>query len=125
VEKATPGMSVTRRRAVRDGLFRDGRIANVIKAESGELVRIDYIPERRPASLYLADDPTISHLRPERDAGGTQAASDQAAGVGDASASLRPVLKRTQGRRTQIPPPQTDLLDDGEDAAEKGSNERS
>jgi hypothetical protein len=102
-----------RRRAVRDGLLRDGRIANVVKAENGELVRIDHCPERRPARLYLADDPTISHLRPDPAADGPQTAAASGGGGVDASAALRPALKGPQAVAADDPPPQTDLLDDG------------
>jgi AAA domain/DnaB-like helicase N terminal domain len=87
VVERTPGMRDTRRRAVRDQLLRAGKIVNVVKDDSGQQVRLDHCPERRQAHLYLAGDPTIGHLRPGRDADGTQSA---AAGGEGATADLRP-----------------------------------
>jgi AAA domain len=74
VEQETRGIRSERRRAVRDDLLRAGTIVNVAKKD-GERIILDHCPERRPASLHLADDPTIGHLRPDPDADGTQAAS--------------------------------------------------
>jgi AAA domain len=74
VEKETRGMGDERRRAVRDDLLRAGTIANVVK-ENGERVILDHCPERRPASLFLADDPTIRHLRRSPAADGPQPAA--------------------------------------------------
>jgi hypothetical protein len=80
VVEATPGMGDKRRRAVRAGLFREGRIVNIAKDEDGALVALDHCPERKPARLHLGDDPTIAHLRLGSAAAEPQAAADQAAG---------------------------------------------
>ena len=76
VEEQTTGIGKERRRTVRDTLLRAGKIANVVK-ESGERVVIDTCPERRPARLYLGNDPTIRHLRRESGADGAQTAPAQ------------------------------------------------
>jgi hypothetical protein len=72
IEEATPGVARKRRRDIRDRLLRDGRIVNVVKGKDGAEVALDSCPERRPASLYVGDDPTISHLRPASGADGAQ-----------------------------------------------------
>lgn len=74
VEEQTPGMARGRRKTVRDELLRAGTVVNIVKDENGELVALDHCPERRPARLYLADDPTIRHLRPDPGADGAQTA---------------------------------------------------
>jgi hypothetical protein len=63
VEDQTKGIRAERRRQVRDGLLAARRIVNVVK-ENGVETALDHCPERRPSRLYLADDPTIKHLRP-------------------------------------------------------------
>jgi len=62
LDNATRGMSDERRRDVRDDLLRARRIANIVKRD-GEQVILDHCPPRKEASFYLADDPTIRHLR--------------------------------------------------------------
>jgi hypothetical protein len=74
VEEATPGVARERRRAARDGLLQAGQIVNIAKSDDGTLVALDHCPERKPARLYPAGDPTIIHLRPERGAAAAQAA---------------------------------------------------
>jgi hypothetical protein len=81
VEAAVKGARADRVRAVRDGLLAAGKIVNV----DGDELRP--LQERRAAHLYLAGDPTIRHLRPARDADGTQAASLWAEGEAAESAS--------------------------------------
>jgi hypothetical protein len=91
VEDATPGVNRQRRRDVRDGLFVAGRIVNV-RRKKGEPDRgLDHVEEATPARLYLADDPTISHLRPESGADGAQLENPAPArGAGDPKLHLRP-----------------------------------
>jgi hypothetical protein len=72
LEEATPGVGKERRKKVRDGLLADGRIVNVGKDENGQEVALDRVVERVPARLFLAHDPTISHLRRDSGAGGAQ-----------------------------------------------------
>ncbi len=72
VETSIKGVRNDRIRVVRDMLLRDGRLVNVVKRD-GVDVALDHCPERSPARLYLADDPTITHLRPGRGADGAQA----------------------------------------------------
>jgi Bifunctional DNA primase/polymerase, N-terminal/AAA domain len=74
VEERTKGIRAERRRQVRDGLLAARRIVNVVK-ENGVETALDHCPERRPSRLHAVDDPTIAHLRPARDADGTQTAS--------------------------------------------------
>jgi AAA domain-containing protein len=100
VEEATPGVNRQRRRDVRDGLFASGRILNV-KRKKGELESaLDKVEEAAPSHLYLADDPTISHLRPESGAVGAQ--SEPAGGETD-DERLRPAphLKGAQKAQAQ------------------------
>lgn len=100
VERLTPGMRADRRRRLRDRLLADGRIINIVRDEGVERA-LDHCPERRPARLFHADDPTISHLRPSADADGTQIAS--AGGPRQTeSASLRPDLRRDAGRDADV-----------------------
>jgi hypothetical protein len=75
VEEATPGANRQRRMAVRDGLLRSGLIVNVVKDEA-----LDHCPERTPAHLYLAADPSIAHLLPASGAVGEQSAPARGAG---------------------------------------------
>jgi hypothetical protein len=71
LEQMTPGVNRQRRRDVRDGLFAAGRIVNIVSLDGSE-VALDRCPERKPARLYLADDPTITHLRPDPGAAAAQ-----------------------------------------------------
>jgi AAA domain/DnaB-like helicase N terminal domain len=87
VVEQTKGVGDKRRKAIRDRLLRDAVIVNVAKGESGEVVRLDHCPERRAASLYLANDPTIQHLRLSPAAAEPQAAAARGEGV---TADLRP-----------------------------------
>jgi AAA domain len=64
VEAKVRGIGNDRKRAVRDGLFRDGRILNVVK-QDGVHVALNHCPERSKARLYVAEDPAITHLRRE------------------------------------------------------------
>ena len=95
VSDAVTGVRAARKKAVRDRLLGAGRIVNVVRSD-GRDVALDHCPERRPAHLHVANDPTIRHLRPDPDADGTQSAS---AGVraDQPSASLRPDIKRDAG----------------------------
>jgi hypothetical protein len=73
IEEGTRGIRHERRRTIRDRLLTDGVIVNTAKDKvSGNQVRLDHCPERRPAHLYRADDPTIAHLRPGPGADGAQ-----------------------------------------------------
>jgi AAA domain len=74
IEQAIPGVRSAQRRAVRDRLLTTGRLVNIGK-QNGADVWLTECPERKVARLYLADDPTIRHLRPDPDAAGTQTAS--------------------------------------------------
>lgn len=111
VEEATPGVKSQTRRGVRDDLLRRGLLINIGKGDK----LLDHVPERQAARLYLADDPTIQHLRPDPDADGTQTASTWAAG-GNRSPDqhLRPASRsnRDADVGTQIPPPSEELWGD-------------
>ncbi len=50
VEEATPGVGVVRRRAVRDGLLKAGRIVNVVKIEGVETLSPRFRDDARPVS---------------------------------------------------------------------------
>jgi AAA domain len=126
VEEQTPGMAKERRRAVRDGLLRAGKIVNLAKDETGELVALNRCPERKPARLYLGADPAIRHLRP--DPGADEAQSAPPGGERQPN-RLRPAprLKEGAGAQAQILTPQIalggdsylDNTDAAEDAAER------
>ena len=92
VEEAAPGVNRQRRMAVRDRLFAGGRIVNITK-EDGAEVALAYCPERRASRLYLAAEPSISHLLPARGAGGEQIAPDSGAEGSAASAPCSPPYK--------------------------------
>jgi hypothetical protein len=104
VEETTPGVGRQRRRTIRNALLREGQIVNVAKAESGELLALDHCPERKPARLYRADDPTISHLRPDPGAAEAQTAPARAVG---GQMHLRPAPRPigAQGAGADDPPP--------------------
>jgi hypothetical protein len=95
IEEAVPGVNATRRRGVRDRLLAAGRIVNVI-TDKGRQVALDHCPERKSASLYVAEDPTIEHLRPDSDSDQIQIASGRGEGASTASESCVPL----KGRRT-------------------------
>jgi hypothetical protein len=117
VQEATPGVRAERRRTIRDRLLAAGTIVNVAKID-GVQTAIAEVPERRSASLYRADDPTIAHLRPDPDADGTQAGSLWGDGDSAPSASLRPDSSRDAGRDADADhPPATRLLDETTAAA--------
>jgi hypothetical protein len=69
-----------RRMKVRDRLFSEGQIVNVVKNEQGNLEALTHCPERRPSRLHLHSDPTISHLLLTPGAVGEQSAPAGAAG---------------------------------------------
>src|SRR5262249_12133211 len=94
------------RRAVRDVLLADGRIVNVVK-QDGRLQALAEVPERKPARLYLADDPAISHLRPDPAADGPQVVAAWAALVADGSAACGPGLRGPKAVRPQPGSPST------------------
>jgi hypothetical protein len=71
VEEAIPGVRSARRRAIRDRLLTAGQLVNIGK-EDGVAVWLTECPQRKAARLFLPDDPTIRHLRPDPDADGTQ-----------------------------------------------------
>jgi hypothetical protein len=104
IAKAVKGVRDERRRDVRDRLFAEGLIVNVVRRDGAE-VAIAECPERRPSRLYLADDPVIVHLRPDPDAAGPQMPLP---GVGSDSAHLRPASPpyRDAGRRDADERPQ-------------------
>jgi AAA domain len=114
VVEETKGVGDKRRKAVRDNLLRSGVLVNVAKDESGERVRLDHCPERRPASLYRADDPTIRHLRLDPAAAEPQIA---AAGGGGATADLRPAASSIEPQAAE-PQPYTPSLDLEADAGD-------
>jgi hypothetical protein len=99
VEEQITGVRRDRRREVRDRLLADGVIVNIVKDESGsgDQVALDHCPERRTAHLYLADDPTIRHLRPDSGADGAQTAPDQGVAAESASAPCAPPYKGRRG----------------------------
>ena len=68
VENAIKGVGAEKIRPIRDRLLADCTILNV---DAGQLRPLQ---ERRAAHLYVADDPTIRHLRPASDAAPTQPA---------------------------------------------------
>jgi AAA domain len=102
VEDATPGVGRKRRMDVRDGLFRSGRLVNVVKRD-GALVALAECPERVASHLYQADDPSISHLLPEPGADGEQTVLGWGAG-GTAHLLPAPRLKGEQGVGEQFAP---------------------
>jgi hypothetical protein len=104
VEKATPGVARQTRKDVRDRLLRDGEIVNVGKGDDGHGAVLDHVPERHKACLYLPDDPTITHLRPEPGAAAAQTAPARAAGQ---KLALRPApqLLEAQGVGAADTPP--------------------
>ena len=127
VERETRGIGDKERRAVRDRLLREGTIVNFVRDESGERVLLDYCPPRRPASLYLADDPTIRHLRR---APAADAPQITAPGGEGATADLRRAAdpKGSRTARAADSPPTLDLGGDysrgnSTDAAEAADKE--
>jgi hypothetical protein len=79
VEKKIQGVGNDRLRAIRDGLLAGGRIVNRVKREGLEVLSAECEP-RRTASLYVAEDPTIAHLR--QDSGAAPAQTAPARGEG-------------------------------------------
>lgn len=102
VEKEIKGVRNDRLRTIRDGLLAAGTIVNKV-AKDGNDVLVDECERRKSASLYLADDPTISHLRPGRGAAGAQSAPPRGGG---AEMRLRPAppYKGAQAGRSVDPP---------------------
>jgi hypothetical protein len=96
VEQATPGVRRDRRRSVRDALLAAGKVANIAKIDGVE-TWLDHCPERRPARLFAADDPTIQHLRPDPGADGAQSAPAEGAEDRSASAPCAPPLEGRRG----------------------------
>jgi hypothetical protein len=106
-----------RRRAVRDDLLASGRIVNVLKIDG-----VDYavaeVPERRPARLYLADDPTIAHLLRLRSAADEpQTAAGRGDGPSEASAACGSLLKSRRPPAAADHPPSESLFGPTEDAS--------
>jgi AAA domain len=60
VEEAVRGVQRARRMRVRDRLFADGEIVNVVKNPDGQLEALSFCPERRPAHLHTGDDPPFA-----------------------------------------------------------------
>jgi hypothetical protein len=89
------GIGNDRKRAVRDNLLRAGRIINVVTTRDGADVALDHCPERSRASLYLAEDPAVRHLRQGSGAGPAQTAPLWAEGDGSASAPCAAPIGRT------------------------------
>jgi len=67
VEESVKGVRNEKVRDVRDGLLSARMLVNVVKGKA-----LDHIPERTAAGLYVADDPTIQHLRPAPGTDGAQ-----------------------------------------------------
>jgi hypothetical protein len=84
VERAITGIGNDRKRTLRDRLLADGRIVNIV-VDDGVEVALDHCPERRPARLFHANDPTIRHLCPDP---GTDAAQTEPAGGRAATGSV-------------------------------------
>jgi hypothetical protein len=109
VEEATPGVQAQRRRQIRDRLFADREIVNIAKIDGADRWLWECPPNKR-SNLYPADDPTIQHLRPDRDAAGTRSAS--ATGVTpSADTASRVPPYRDAGSRDADPPPAQRPLD--------------
>jgi hypothetical protein len=104
IEESTPGVNRERRRAVRDGLFAAGTILNIAKMDGVE-VALSEIPPRKSARLYLADDPTIQHLRLGPGADGAQTAPAKPAGERTASAPCAPPYRGAVGAGAVPPAP--------------------
>lgn len=121
VEKATPGVNRQRRRDVRDGLFAAGRIVNVARDEGGVDVALDHVPEARAAHLYIADDPTISHLRPGPGAVGAQSAPAWGEGASASAPRAPRPLRGAPGGAGAVGSPRPELFSD--DAGEPGREE--
>jgi hypothetical protein len=127
VAEQTPGMADKRRRAIRDQLLQAEKIVNVVRAEGGELVALDYCPERRPAKLYPAADPAIRHLRLDPAADEPQTAAATGEGV---AADLRPAAPPIRSRRARAADlhPSLDLdsdsLSGNTDAAQEAAERR-
>jgi hypothetical protein len=94
IEKAITGIGNDRIRAVRDGLLSAGQVVNVVK-QDGREVALDHCPERVAAHLFLAEDPTITHLRRPSGADVAQTAPLWAEGDGSASAPCATPIRRT------------------------------
>jgi hypothetical protein len=96
VEEATPGIARQRRRAIRDRLFTDGVIVNVVK-QDGREVALDYCAQGGRTRLYLASDPTIYQLRPDPGEAGAKP-SPPTDGAPTTTSPLRPDSKEGEGR---------------------------
>jgi hypothetical protein len=108
VEKAISGIRNDRLRAIRDGLLASGRIVNRTARDGVEWLAAECEP-RKPASLYLADDPTIQHLSQSRLRPGRGAAGAQPAPPGGEGGQLhlrpapRPIRGAGAGAQTLTP----------------------
>ncbi|MGH2712510.1 MAG: bifunctional DNA primase/polymerase [Thermoleophilaceae bacterium] len=118
VTRATKGVRDERRTVVRDRLLAGGVLVNIAKQDGAD-VALAYCPERKPARLYRADDPSIAHLLPARDAAGTQIASARGAGSPASSASCVPPLKDA-GRRDADAHPHDEATGTAFDVADAG-----
>jgi hypothetical protein len=104
IVEATPGIGDHRRRAIRDRLLADSVIVNVLKEDGVDTV-VAEVPERRPARLFRADDPTLRHLRRAPAAGEPQTAAARGAGGSEASAACGSTLVEPQAVEPQTTPP--------------------
>jgi hypothetical protein len=98
IEKATPGVGRSKRKAIRDGLLASGEIVNVAKGERGQKIALAYCVERKAVHLYAADDPSIFHLLPASGADGNQ--------IGPATPRLPTRLRR------RLPPPVAEAVEE-------------
>jgi hypothetical protein len=89
IEREVRGIANDRKREIRDTLFREGRIVNVVKQDGVEVL-LHECPERSPARLFLSEDPSLSHLRPASGAAPAQPESAaRARAVTGGSSGLR------------------------------------
>lgn len=107
VEKATPGINRQTRMGIRDGLFAAGRIVNVRRKKGEPEVALAHLEEATAAHLFLADDPSISHLLPRPGAVGEQTAPAWGEGADERTAPCSRLRSREQGEQEQsvLPPP--------------------
>jgi hypothetical protein len=108
VEKTIKGVGNDRKRAIRDGLFAAGLLVNVVKRDGSD-VALKECPERQAARLYLADDPTIRHLRQGSGAVPAQAAPPLGADGHAGPAPCAPPYRGAGVGAAQTPPAEPPL----------------
>jgi hypothetical protein len=72
VETACKGVGHKKLRGARDGLLTAGKLVNIGMDENGQKLALNLLEDRKPARLYVADDPTVRHLRPVPGTDGAQ-----------------------------------------------------